>query len=121
MCKSHLGGYMMTMTPDRGEESAERARSAARRIEELKERRRRLEAGEVPTLEDAARARTAADRGQLRNERAAESAKRARESAAGQHREAAKLLDRAGHPDRAEEHRQAASVDEDAAEEESSA
>jgi hypothetical protein len=108
------------MTPDGGEESAERGRSAARRIEELEERRKRLQAGEAPTLEDAAQARAAADRGQLRNERAAESAKLARERAASRHREAAKLLDRAGHSDRAEEHRQAASDDEDAAEEESS-
>jgi hypothetical protein len=107
------------MTSNRGEESAERARLAGRRIEELQERSKRLQAGEVPTLEDAAQAKAAADKEQLRKERAEKSAKMAQESAADRHREAAKLFDRTGHSDRAEEHCQAASCDEEAAAEES--
>jgi hypothetical protein len=47
---------MMFMNSDRGEEAAERARSAARRVEELEERNKRLQAGGIPTAEEAARA-----------------------------------------------------------------
>ena len=108
------------MTSMRGEEPAERARSAARRIEELQERRRRLQAGDAPTHEEAARAKAAAEEQQLRNERAAERAKQAQRTAADRHREVANLLDRTGHADRAEEHRQAATNDQAAAEEEDS-
>ena len=40
------------MSSSRGEEAAERAKSAAHRIEELEERKTRLRAGELVTSED---------------------------------------------------------------------
>ena len=101
----------MVMTSKRGEEAADRARAAARRIEELEERNKRLEAGETSTLDDVARARAAEQNERLENERAHERAKLAHEAAANRHREAANVLDGLGDHDRAEKHREAAAKD----------
>jgi hypothetical protein len=49
------------MSSNRGEEAAERAKSAAHRVAELEERNTRLRAGEVVTPEDIAEAEAAAD------------------------------------------------------------
>jgi hypothetical protein len=107
----------MFMALNRGEEAAERARSAARRVQELEERNKRLQAGEVPTAEEAARAKAAAEEELSRSERARERAKLAYGTAAMRHCDAATLLDQTGHHDQAEKHRQAAAND-DAAEQE---
>jgi hypothetical protein len=108
---------MMFMDANRGEEAAERARLAARRVQELQERNKRLQAGEIPSAEEAARAKAAAEEEQRRSERARERARSAYMTAAKRHRDAAFLFDQTGHRDKAEQHRQAAARD-DAAEEE---
>jgi hypothetical protein len=99
------------MTSSRGQEAGDRARAAARRIEELEERNKRLEAGETPTLDDVARARAAAEKERRESERAHQRAISAHEAAASRHRAAAALLDQTGHPDRAKKDRQAATRD----------
>lgn len=104
------------MTSNRGEEAAHRARAAGRRIEELRERNKRLEAGETATLDDVVRARAAAEKERLESERAHERASAAHEAAASRHRDAATLLDKTGHSDQADERRQAAARDDAVAE-----
>jgi hypothetical protein len=108
------------MSSKRGEEAAERAKSAAHRVEELEERSKRLRAGETVTPEDLAKAEAAADDERIANKRAEERAKQAHLAAADMHRDAATVLQDTGHSDQAEEHRQAALNDERAAEEEES-
>jgi hypothetical protein len=105
------------MTSNRGEEAADRARAAARRIEELEERNKRLEAGETSTPDDVARAKAAAEKELRESERAHERASSAHKAAASRHRDAATLLDQTDHHDQAEEHRQAATRDDAAANE----
>lgn len=106
------------MSSNRGEEAAERAKSAAHRVAELEERNTRLRAGEVVTPEDIAEAEAAADHERLAGNRAKERAKQAHLAAADLHRDAAALMKDAGHTDQAEGHREAALRDERAAEEE---
>jgi hypothetical protein len=96
------------MAQNRQEEAADRARAAANRAADLQQRRKRLEAGEVPTEENVARADSAAKREEVYHDRAKDRAKSAREAAAKHHEEAAAALDQRGDHDRAEEHEEAA-------------
>ena len=100
------------MTSNRKEEAADRARSAARRVEELEERSKRLKSGEPLTSEEAAQAQVAVEQERRESERAEEHAKQAHAAAADLHRHAAALLDQAGHHNQAEGHRQAAAANE---------
>jgi len=106
------------MSSNRGEEAAERAKSAAHRVAELEERNTRLRAGEGVTPEDIAEAEAAADHERPAGNRAKERAKQAHLAAADLHRDAAALMKDAGHTDQAEGYREAALRDERAAEEE---
>jgi hypothetical protein len=105
-----MGRYEF-MTPDRKEEAAGRARAAADRAADLQQRRKRLEAGEIPTPEDVARADSAVKWEEVYHDRAMDRAKSAKEAAAKRHQEAAALLDQRGDHDRAEEHEEAAAQD----------
>jgi hypothetical protein len=106
------------MTPNGKEEAADRARAAADRVADLQQRRKRLEAGEVPTHEDVARADSAAKKEEVYHDRARERARSAKEAAAKRHEEAAALLDQRGDHDRAEEHEEAAARDRESREDE---
>ena len=106
------------MTPNGKEEAADRAREAAHRAADLQQRRKRLEAGEVPTQEDVARADSAAKKEEAYHDRARVRAKSAKEAAARRHQEAAALLDQRGDHDQAQEHEEAAAHDRESREDE---
>jgi hypothetical protein len=106
------------MTPNGKEEAADRARAAADRVADLQQRRKRLEAGELPTPEDVARADSAAKKEVAYHDRAKDRAKSAKQAASKRHQEAAALLDQRGDHDRAEEHKEAAARDREFTEDE---
>jgi hypothetical protein len=96
------------MALERGEAAAVRARTTARRLELIRERLERLQAGEAPTPADVLRARDLAAAERSEQARARERLLLARLSAADRHREAASHFERAGQPERADDQRRAA-------------
>lgn len=99
------------MVDDQGMQASERARAAPARAQELSARLTELRRGRPADDVSSARAERAAaaavDRAVLALKQAAE----AHHRAADAHRQLADLLDQAGHPERAAEHRRLALAD----------
>ena len=103
------------MTDRRGDDAAERARAARRRVDELTERLRRLQAGQPATADDVRQAEQAAAAERARSLDAHRRAGAAHLRAAMGHRQAADTLQAAGQSAQAAEHRRKAEIDEVAA------
>jgi hypothetical protein len=101
---------------DRSARASDRARRAAVRAAELRDRRERLAEGEPVTPEDVARATRAAERSAESSRLAHLAASQAEQQAAAVHRQAAETLDAHGRHGRAAAHRQQAEEDDLAAE-----
>jgi hypothetical protein len=101
----------------RGDQAAARGRDAARRAEDLRQRLDELRATpqQASTTGDLHLTRTPADVALHMVDQAREHARAAYLNAAQAHRRAADLLDTVGESRRAQDHRQAAVADDDAA------
>jgi hypothetical protein len=103
------------MASERERAAALRVRSTAQRVHELQQRLERLTAGESSTAEDVRHAQASAQAQWAENARAHERLILARLASASRHRTAAAIHDRAGSYQEAQQHREAAGRDEEAA------